>query len=275
MRIREIRETHGLALKLAVLSLCSLWALAVRAQVEIPDTPAGRVLEAWLEAFNSGDGDLIDAYIEAHQPDRTLEQTLAFRTQTGGFDLLSIESSEPLSIAFVVQERASDMRAIGMLGVEDIEPARVTSFMLRANPGGGEIAGFTIDGATREAVIDGAIEKLREFYVFPDTAEAMAEALRERQRRGEYADVTNGATFAQLLTEHLREVSHDRHLGVNFSPVALPARPPEPTPEMRERNRAQITRMNCGFEKIEHLSGNVGYLKFNVRSRAPRSSPIT
>jgi retinol-binding protein 3 len=25
-----------------------------------------------------------------------------------------------------------------------------------------------------------------------------------------------------------------------------------------------MERMNCGFEKVEHLSGNIGYIKFNM-----------
>jgi C-terminal processing protease CtpA/Prc len=67
------------------------------------------------------------------------------------------------------------------------------------------------------------------------------------------------------LTTHLREVSHDLHLRVNFSPVANP-RPsddPDPGPEARERYRRQLMRNNCAFEKVEILPGNVGYLKFD------------
>src|SRR5882762_6372277 len=37
-----------------------------RAQPAIPDTPAGRTFKAWLEAFNSGDRALLDAYLHKY-----------------------------------------------------------------------------------------------------------------------------------------------------------------------------------------------------------------
>ena len=37
-------------------------------QVSIPDTPAGHVLAAWLDAFNSGDRARMSAYRETYEP---------------------------------------------------------------------------------------------------------------------------------------------------------------------------------------------------------------
>jgi retinol-binding protein 3 len=60
-------------------------------------------------------------------------------------------------------------------------------------------------------------------------------------------------------------VSHDRHLGVSFSPAALPAPTAGgPSPEARARVRRQLEQNNCAFERVERLQGNVGYLKFNA-----------
>jgi hypothetical protein len=38
------------------------------AQSTIPETPAGRILRAWLDAFNSGDRAAIEAYIKTYDP---------------------------------------------------------------------------------------------------------------------------------------------------------------------------------------------------------------
>jgi D-alanyl-D-alanine carboxypeptidase len=102
-------------------------------QVIIPDTPAGRALSAWLEAFNSGERDRIAAYqqqygVSGPPPDAVV----SFRTQTGGFDLVSIDKSEPLHIEFVAKERASDTRAEGALDITDSSPPKVRGPMLRA-----------------------------------------------------------------------------------------------------------------------------------------------
>jgi hypothetical protein len=238
------------------------------AQVAIPDTPAGRVLSAWLEAFNSGDRALAEAYMEKHGgAGQSVDGMLGFRNQTGGFELLGIDNSDPLAIEYRVKERAGPTQAVGRLVVAEGEPPRVTSSLLRAMPPGAAVAGFAIDAETRNRVIDNAIAKLKEIYVLEDEAMAMAEALDERRARGDYDNVTSGDEFAMLLTEHLREVSMDLHLGVNFSPVAMPAMPPPtaaPPPAALEQMRRQMEQINCGFEKLEILPGNVGYLKFNM-----------
>src|SRR5438132_14394026 len=85
-----------------------------------------------------------------------------------------------------------------------------------------------IDAAMRDRVIEGAISKLNEFYVFPETARKMEDVLRARQRKGEYDAVTGGGLFAALLSKHLQEVSHDKHLSVNFvtADLANGERPP-------------------------------------------------
>jgi hypothetical protein len=232
----------------------------------IPDTPAGHTLQAWLDAFNSGDRARIQTYLAKYEPEKALDGTMAFRNQTGGFDLLGIDKSERLHIEFRVQEKAKQTTvAIGKIEVKDTDPAVVASFSLRAIPPGMTAADMSakIDDATKARVIDGAVANLNEFYVFPDTAKKMEEALRARQKRGAYDAGMDGETFAQKLTDDLQEVSHDKHLRVNFSLRALPKGPPERTPEMEARMRAQLERGNCAFEKAERLASNIGYLKFN------------
>ena len=238
---------------------------AAFAQSPIPNTVTGRVLDAWLEAFNSGDREKIEAFVEEHGWPAPLESLLGFQKQTGGFDLVSVERSDAETIEFTLEERARGSLVIGRIALGG-EPPRVSDSTIRLIPPGASRLGFDIDAATRNRVLDGAIAKLRERYVFAETAEAMAAAIDQRRRTGEYDAVTDGVSFAKIVTEHLRAVSHDRHLRLNFSPVETPAPPEsrEPTPESRKRYREQMARVNCGFEKIEVLPGNVGYLKFNM-----------
>jgi len=115
-------------------------------------------------------------------------------------------------------------------------------------------------------VMDGAIAKLNESYVSPDVAKKMEEAVRARQKKGEYDAITDGNVLARMLTDDFQQVSHDKHLHVNYDPMKIPDRPDDakPSPEDTARFRGQMEKMNCGFEKVEHLSGNVGYVKFNM-----------
>lgn len=236
------------------------------AQPAFPDTPAGRTLKAWFEAFNSGEQAQIAAYHQKFDPARPLEPQMNFRNSTGGFDLLSIDKSERTLITFRVKEKAGPTTAIGRIEVKDADPAVVVKFGLRALPPGVTDATFTIDAAARQRAIDGALAKLNEFYVFPETAKKMEEDIRTRQKAGEYDSLTDGDAFAEKLTADLREVSHDKHLGVSFSPAALPKGPPPEGPDVNMIRR-QMERINCGFEKAERLSPNIGYLKFNMFAR--------
>jgi hypothetical protein len=238
-----------------------------RAQQTIPDTPAGRTFKAWLEAFNSGDRGQLDAYYRKYEPGKSVENEIRFRDMTGGFELLKVMKSEPLHLDFLVKERRSETQAIGKLDVKDGEPAEVASFVLRAIPPGTSVSDldFKIDAAMRKLVIDGAIANLNEFYVFPETAKKMEDAVRARQKKGEYDSVTDGDAFAKMLTENFQEVSHDKHLRVDFSPASMPERPTgPPDADAVAQYRKQMERMNCGFDKVEILGGNVGYLKFNM-----------
>ncbi|PYT95048.1 MAG: hypothetical protein DMG36_03195 [Acidobacteria bacterium] len=252
----------GLAAALALLAIPQAPA---QAQPAIPDTPAGRTFKAWLEAFNSGDHAQMDTYFHKYDPGKPVDNEMQFRSMTGGFDLVQIVKSEPLRLEFLIKERSSETTAVGKLEVKDGDPAQVASFGLRAIPAGTKLSdlNFKIDAATRTRVIDGTITQLNEFYVFPETAKKMGEAVKARQKKGEYDSITDGDAFAKVLTDNFQEVSHDKHLRVNFSPAPMPERPDgPPNADERARYRKDMERMNCGFDKVEILSGNVGYLKF-------------
>jgi retinol-binding protein 3 len=235
-------------------------------EVAIPETPAGRVLAAWLEAFNSGVAEKVSAFQKQYElkPALSVDDVLSFRTRTGGFDLVAIHKSKPHQLEFSLKERLSDTRALAIFEVTEAEAPRLLNSMIRVMPPGAEYLGVGIDADTRARVIEGAIAKLDENYVFPETAKKMAQSLRRRQKRGEYDAVTDGFKFAALLTTHLREISHDKHLSLNFFPGKLPGSPAAPSAEQLAANRKAMERNNCGFEKLERLAGNVGYVKFNM-----------
>ena len=143
------------------------------------------------------------------------------------------------------------------------EPPTVSAFGLRAIPKGASLADFKIDATERAKAIDGAVAQLNEFYVYPDVAKRMEAAVRAHQQHGDYDSITDGERLATKLMADLREISQDKHLTVGFSPAPLPAMPPGPNPAAAARYRKQMERANCGFEKVDVLAGNVGYLKFN------------
>jgi C-terminal processing protease CtpA/Prc len=121
---------------------------------------------------------------------------------------------------------------------------------------------MSIDSATRSAVIDAVAKELNDYYVFPETAKKMEADLRSRASKGEYDAVSGGQAFAQKLTEDLQSVSHDKHLRVRFSANPIPVRQErnEPTADEKAENIWFNKRLNYGFQKVERLDGNIGYI---------------
>jgi C-terminal processing protease CtpA/Prc len=122
----------------------------------------------------------------------------------------------------------------------------------------------TIDANTRKQVIDTILKRLNDSYVFPEVAKAMETSLRDRVAKGEYDQISSSRAFSETLTKDLQAVSKDKHLRVRYSHEVLPERQPraEPTAEQREQERRDMSWMNYGFEKVERLRGNTGYISF-------------
>jgi len=122
---------------------------------------------------------------------------------------------------------------------------------------------ITIDAATRNQVIDGACRVLVDGYVYLEVAKKMEQHVRDRQQKKAYDAISSARQFAEALTAHLREVSRDKHIRVIYSPVATQQ---GPVPE--QERLSQMRRNNYGFEKVERLAGNIGYLDLRGFLRA-------
>jgi Peptidase family S41/N-terminal domain of Peptidase_S41 in eukaryotic IRBP len=234
----------------------------VYAQVSIPNTPAGQTLGAWLDVFNSGDRTKIDPYVKTVDQSQSADGMISFRNQTGGFELLSIDSSEPLHIRFRVKEKNGQTIALGNLLVKDGQPPTVQTFGLRALPPGVVPENVVLDTAERKKVIDGVTSNLKEYYIDLPMAQQMADALQTHDARGDYGSISDGDAFAARLTTDLQAVSHDKHLRVDFNPFKMPP-PHAPSPEDEARFHRQMEHANCAFSKVEILPNNIGYIKFD------------
>lgn len=118
-----------------------------------------------------------------------------------------------------------------------------------------------ITPAVRTEVIEGALKQVDEAYVFPEKAKEMIAAVHKREAEGEYASITSAKRLASKLTDDLRAVCKDKHLRILYSYKARPkTENKEPTPEEIAEMKQYARRANHGFEKVERLEGNVGYL---------------
>ena len=135
---------------------------------------------------------------------------------------------------------------------------------------GSRTVGPIVNADERQRVIEELLASLKQYYVYPELAGKMADAVLTHAKSGEYNRVTDGQTLADLLTQELKEVSHDAHLRMVYSSVkrpphrpVTPGPPPPPPPELVARYRKEMEESNCTFEKVQILPNNVGYLKLN------------
>lgn len=229
----------------------------------IPSTSAGYALAAWLDAFNSGDRARIETFDETHVPWLRLDSAMDLRAHTGGYDLLGIEKSGERWIIFRAREKTSSRGVIGKVIVTLSDPAVISELSLEVVRPGSKSWAMMLDAEERDRVIENAARLIDEFYVFPEAGAKMSAALRMRQQRGEYQAINDGDVLAYTLTDDLFAVGDDKHLKVRFSAETVP---PDPTRPLYtdSKVRQQLLADNCGFERVEHLRPNIGYLKLNA-----------
>jgi len=120
----------------------------------------------------------------------------------------------------------------------------------------------TLDARRQSLIIDSVAVALDSNYVFPDVARKMGRYLQEQKKKGAYKDLTSALRFTEALTRDIRHFNNDRHLAVRLQST-LPSYLNDPDSMSREdlerRIREEANR-NFGFQKLERLEGNVGYL---------------
>jgi CubicO group peptidase (beta-lactamase class C family) len=115
-----------------VLAFVLLCATVAAAQPSLPTTPAGRVLTAWLTAFNAGDLPALLAFDARHRPDApAISTTQRLRADTGGFALVRIEKSTTTSVTVLLEELDARRLARLELEVTDAATPLVVSSTLR------------------------------------------------------------------------------------------------------------------------------------------------
>jgi hypothetical protein len=116
----------------------------------------------------------------------------------------------------------------------------------------------TLTADARVAVVTRIVEVLERQYVFPEIAARMADAVRAHVQAGRYDRLDDPTVFAQTLTDDLRAVSKDKHLGiVHRSAQAAQPNAPSGGPTIAG----------------ERLEGNIGYLRLDGFPAPERLGP--
>lgn len=147
----------------------------------------------------------------------------------------------------------------------------LAAWLLWASPGSAQDAAVSspVTAEDRAAVVDRIADLLQEQYVFPKVATECGAHLRTALAEGHFDSAAEAEDFAKALTEALQSVSKDKHMRVRV-------RPPERVEvervnplRARADQLARTRETNFGFEKVERLEGNVGYLDLRYFAGTP------
>lgn len=120
------------------------------------------------------------------------------------------------------------------------------------------------DARTKSEVLTTLSQELGARYIYPDRAKEIEAALQAWMKTPEFAAIESPTVFAARVNELLKSKVTDAHLRFRYSATPLPRRDrrDEPSPEEEKRFQEQVRRANAGFDKVERLPGNVGYILF-------------
>jgi hypothetical protein len=119
----------------------------------------------------------------------------------------------------------------------------------------------------RKAVIQEIIHLIREKYVYPEIGELVAAQIQANLEEGTYDHIATHGELAAKLTVDLQELSKDHHWAVVYDPqTAVELIDPEEEQDERhlERYLDAARSSNFGFERLERMKGNIGYLELHT-----------
>ena len=129
-----------------------------------------------------------------------------------------------------------------------------------------------VSAAMRAATVESLATAIERKYVFPDVAKKTAAELRARLKKGAYNGLDSAFAFSDSLSGDLRAIGKDRHFRVGYWHRDLPESvflDSNPSNEERMRADQQARRLNYGFERVQRLAGNVGYLELRAFDGSP------
>lgn len=228
--------------------------------VTFPDTPAGRTAAAFIRNYNTGRAEAMRTFEAEFRAvggtqSRTIDERIAIfedlRRKFGDLTPIRIDSESESELALIAKT-STDGAMMQLRFMCDAEPPhKLRGIAIQP----AEESGMNrLTPAQRQAALDELLKILTEQYVFPDKVEVMGQRLRSALADGAYDKLETPRALAERWTGDLQAVCGDKHLRVRVSDA-------QAGPRIGPRGDAAAE--NYGFERIELLPGNIGYIKLN------------
>jgi hypothetical protein len=111
-----------------------------------------------------------------------------------------------------------------------------------------------------EAALQVLSQELKDRYVLDDQVAKTLAHIEARKNAGACGNLREAEHLAAALTTDLQAVTKDKHLRIFSRSTPIPMTGENLPPEVRSQGREQLLRENFGFQRVEILDGNIGYL---------------
>lgn len=120
--------------------------------------------------------------------------------------------------------------------------------------------------AQKEEAVEALAKAMEQTYIFEALGKKAAGELRSSLKSGKYDSIGEGEAFASALHTQVNAIINDAHFRIQYNPKGFSAQREagQMSPDNAAAEREMVRRTNAGFEKVERLPGNVGYIKFNM-----------
>jgi hypothetical protein len=230
----------------------------------LPDTVAGRCVTAFLEALADPTPEHVTAFETAYRSPKRLQEMAMkdrisrardLRERVGKLTLRKVVSVSDADILITADNEAGE--AISLEFEFDAEQGgKLDAIRITLAGGPGALPPQKLTADRRKEIVEGVAKAVDENYVYPEKGRQMAELIRDQLAAAAYDKMEDDNALARRLTDDLRSVTNDRHLGVRVeNPAAgCPAGP----------SVAEIAGDNSAFRKVEVLPGNIGYVRLDA-----------
>lgn len=131
-----------------------------------------------------------------------------------------------------------------------------------------------IDAAAKVALVNALADSLINGYIYEKTGRMMADTLRAELCSGAFDGITDGDSLSRRLTQTLRRLSDDRHLGVSYGATSQGTPTPRrivrvPAADTVPLSPGAFSSRDHGIARAEVLPGKIGYLDLRGFSGNP------
>ena len=128
-----------------------------------------------------------------------------------------------------------------------------------------DLGASVITAGNQRDVIEQAAKVMQDRYVDPAMGRKVAQAIRQQTHTDAFAHDRDPEAFAQALTAELRLLSGDGHFRINYSAQTVPLPDANASAQYEEEDDSWAgPAINHGFESVQRLDGDIGYLDLRV-----------